>query len=871
MASTKVVQRSFTGGEICPDMFGRFDDLKYANGLEKAENFIVLPQGPIENRAGFAHVAEVKDSTKRVRLIPFAYNVDQTMIIELGDKYARFHTAGKPLMNAEGTAPYEIVTPWAEADLFEIGYVQSADVMTLVHRAYPPQEIRRYSYQDWRIAKCDFDVKLSKPSNAKAVRETEAASDQNAEKYKFKYAVSALSADKLTESEPAYTDEVTANLYAYGTTVKISWSAVSGAAFYRVYKCQGGLYGLIGDTEELSIIDDDIDPDMSITPRRYDDVFNSMRGIVSVQVTDGGSGYARSFKDMLISGNTFQGSEEERTLNGVTFTSMYQRDDTWLYREGTYTGGTVTGYYASVRGNHTVNNFFFNSGGWSDGRIAYSDKHATLTGKIRMSINEAHPSMDDVSSADIELIVEDSTGTGAVLRPVVTNGVITAVNVVQGGRNYTNPTIRVVSEKGSGAKFKITVGTGGDYPAAVGYFEQRRCFAGMANDPQRIVMTRSGTEDDFSYSLPTRDDDRISQQIAVNEFNDIRHLVSLSQLLLMTAGAEVRISPMNSDALTPSSFSARPQSYLGCSTVRPVMVNNNVIYAAARGGHVREFAYQDAAGGYVSGDLCLRSSHLFDFKTIVDMALMKAPTPIVWCVSSDGSLLGLTYIPEQQVGAWHRHTTAGSFESIATVSEGDQDYLYAVVQRTINGEAKRFVERLSTRQFYNVKDAFFVDCGGTYRGDPATEISGLDWLEGETVAILADGAVQPPQDVTGGKITLAQPASVVHVGLPYSSEAKTLPVVLETVQGAGMGITKNVYKAHLRVYNASGVEVGPTFDELTEYKQRTTESPGTPPALKTGEIEVAIRPAWDQDGVICIRQEDPLPLKVLSLALELGV
>ena len=124
-----------------------------------------------------------------------------------------------------------------------------------------------------------------------------------------------------------------------------------------------------------------------------------------------------------------------------------------------------------------------------------------------------------------------------------------------GRAHHTNPTIRVVSEKGSGAKFKITVGTGGDYPAAVGYFEQRRCFAGMANDPQRIVMTRSGTEDDFSYSLPTRDDDRISQQIAVNEFNDIRHLVSLSQLLLMTAGAEVRISPLNSDALTPSSFS----------------------------------------------------------------------------------------------------------------------------------------------------------------------------------------------------------------------------------------------------------------------------------------------------------------------------
>jgi len=178
---------------------------------------------------------------------------------------------------------------------------------------------------------------------------------------------------------------------------------------------------------------------------------------------------------------------------------------------------------------------------------------------------------------------------------------------------------------------------------------------------------------------------------------------------------------------------------------------------------------------------------------------------------------------------------------------------------------------MSSCQISNIADAFFVDCGGTYRGDPATEISGLDWLEGETVAILADGAVQPPQDVTGGKITLAQAASIVHVGLPYTADAKTLPVVLETVAGAGMGVTKNVYKAHLRVYNSSGVLVGPTFEELTEYKQRTTESPGTPPDLKTGEIEIAFRPTWTQDGTICIRQADPLPLKVLSLALELGV
>lgn len=904
MASTKVVQRSFTGGEICPDMFGRFDDLKYANGLEKAENFIVLPQGPIENRAGFAHVAEVKDSTKPVRLIPFAYNTSQTMIIELGDKYARFHTEGQTLMNAEGTAPYEIVTPWSADDLFDLHYVQSADIMTLVHRNYAPHEIRRYSYQDWRCVACNFDRKIANPTSVNAVRHTQAADDKNADRYHFRYKVAAMSADKISESEaveasyPGGSSEgVEANLYAYGTTVKVSWDPVDGATFYRVYKCQGGLFGFIGDTEDTYIIDDDNDPDMSITPRRYDDVFKSDGGIQSVNVLTQGSGYTSGRQgigayipetEFVITYTRHVDWEGRRSTEPyISYAYANKPDETPLTWEVYIydANGTGSGAAVQVQTRTVVEPYVYGGYNWKKTTYftgytvtnygsGYTKPMLKIQGVFWCGYANKHPIVwetDLPTVSHAQILVTDSTGTGAELVPVIEGGKVVNVTVRNPGRGYTNPTIKIIGNTGSGATFKANLGSGGDYPAAVGYFEQRKCFAGMAGDPQRIVMTRSGTEDDFSYSLPTRDDDRISQQIAVTEFNDIRHLVSLSQLLLMTAGAEVRISPLNSDALTPSSFGARPQSYVGCSNVMPVMVNNNVIYAAARGGHVREFAYQDTAGGYVSGDLCLRSSHLFDFKSIVDMALQKAPTPIVWFVSSDGSLLGLTYIPEQQVGAWHRHTTRGTFESVACVTEGDQDSVYVVVQRNIVGQTKRFIERMSSRQISNIADAFFVDCGGTYRGDAVTEVSGLDWLEGETVSILADGAVQPPQDVTGGKIHLSQPASVVHVGLPYTADAKTLPVVLETVAGAGMGVTKNVYKAHLRVYNSSGVLVGPTFDELTEYKQRTTESPGTPPNLKTGEIEVGIRPTWSQDGTICIRQTDPLPLKVLSLALELGV
>lgn len=685
MASTKVLQRGFGGGEQSPQMYGRIDDPKYQTGLEVCRNFICLPQGPIQNRPGFEYVAETKFADKKCRIIPFVFNLRQTFVIELGDKYARFHTRGGTLMNGE--VPYEIQTPWEEKDLFDLHYTQSNDVVTIVHPNYAPREIRRYSNTDWRLVQCSFGTSLKTPTNVKAERVSQAADDSNKDKYTFQYKVSCLNADKSEESAASNSVSVTANLYAYGTTVKISCDAVEGAAFYRFYKNQGGLYSYIGDSETTSIIDDNIGPNTSITPRRFDETIKE-----------------------------------------------------------------------------------------------------------------------------------------------------------------------------------------GNWPAAVGYFEQRKVFAGFTQDPQRIVMTASSTESDLSYSLPTQDTDRINFRIASREFNQIQHIVPLAQLMLLTTGAEMRVSPLNSDAITPSSISVRPQSYIGTDTVQPVIVNNNVIYASARDGHLRELAYQYSAGGYVAGDLCLRSAHLFDFRRVKDMALYKAPVPIVWAVSSDGRLLGLTYIPEQQIGSWHRHDTDGAFESCACISEDDEDRLYVVTQREMNGKSVRFIERMSSMQFENLSDAFFVDCGATYRGDPVSTVGGLSWLEGQKVAILADGAVVPQQTVVNGQIKLSVPASIITIGLPYESDAKTLPAIIND-SSYGLGRNKNVSRVTLKVYRTSGIFVGPSFDDdvLVEYKQRTTEPCGAPPAMVSGDVSIRLIPDWTDTGSICIRQADPLPLTLLSYALDLSV
>lgn len=781
-------QRAFNGGEVSPSMFARIDDGKYQTGMALCKNFLIEPQGPIVMRPGFKYVNHTKHAGKKARLIPFNFSILQTMVLELGERYVRFHTQGQTVLGNNGQ-PYEIETPYIEADLFDIHYVQSADVMTLVHPNYPPKELRRYGATDWRLVDIKFGSSLSAPTGLSA-SQTINKDVTNPTDYKRTYAVTALLADGTEESVRSSSVTIDCNPYGDGSYNTITWNAVTGAGLYRVYRDQGGIWAYVGQTDTTKIIDENISPDASITPPIYDDAFKQAKGIKSITVTAGGSGY--------------------RVFDGGLELKRYDLVSKNLYAQYHHGGDT---FYPQLR---------------------------------------------------VEII--DPTGSGAQVTPVVRDGAIVAINVRSGGQGYTSPKVVITSTTGSGASATASVDSVGDYPGAVSYFEQRRWFGGTYTRPNNLWATRPGTESDMSYSLPSQDDDRIAVRVAAREANRILHIVPLAQLMLMTGAAEWRVSPLNSDAITPESMSVRPQSYVGASNVQPLVIGSSMIYGAGRGGHLRELGYNYEAGGYISGDVCLRAPHLFDNLKIVDLAYSKAPSPIVWAVSSSGKLIAMTYVPEQQVGGFSTVETAGSIESVCVVAEGDEDICYVEVLRTIGGKPVRFVERMSERQYSELKECIFVDCAGTYRGEARTEIAGLSWLEGETVNILADGAVEPPQVVKDGKITLTYPAEVVHVGLPFTADMKTLPVAMALQDGSyGSGHKKNVREVFFRVVNSSGTQAGPSFDKLAEYPARSTEFAGSAPDPITDEVGFQIQPQWSQGGQVCVRQKYPLPLRIVSM------
>lgn len=1059
MPTTRTFNRSFAGGELSPEMFGRIDDQKFQTGAAKLRNFIALPQGPAVNRPGTKFVRAVKDSTKKTRLIPFTYSTTQTMVLEFGEGYIRFHTQGETLLAGTGAAyngatpyvvgdmvsyggsnyycilastgnlptnvtywflisspAYEIPSPYLEADLFGIHHVQSSDVLTLVHPNYAPRELRRLGATKWTLVKIPFVPSVTTPSgvavtasrgeafNINSITLANPGSITLSSAHQFvvgdsvyisgvggmtqladgfyvvntsatpvlsvknyttgvpvnttaftaytsggtieygskifdivnSYVVTAIGANGVDESLASTSASVTNNLYVNGAFNTITWSSVSGAIRYNIYKIQSGLYGYIGQTQALSFTDDNIAPDMGITTPIYDTTFYE-NGIVSVPVTNGGTGYGTT-----ITGGSFS------AVTVVSGGTGYSGTPTLTVSDPTGTGAvfTVTLSFGVITtigitnagSNYTAPIFVLADGG---------------AGPVTKAV--LAPVLSPVVRGAVVLAVTDATGTGAAVSAEVTGGVITKVNVTSPGSNYTAPVVTVTTASGgSSAAFGTAVLSGLNYPGAVSYFEQRRVFAGTTNSPQQLWMTRSGTESDMSYRLPVKDDDRISFKVAAREANTIRHIVPLQQLMLLTSAAEWRVSPVNSDAITPTTISVRPQSYIGANNVQPSIVNNSMVYCAARGGHVRELGYSWQSNGYITGDLSLRAAHLFDNYEISDMCYSKSPHPLIWFISSTGYLLGLTYVPEQQIGAWHWHDTDGTFESCANVAEGAEDHVYVVVKRTVNGNSVRYVERMASNAFDSIDDCFFVDSGLTYDGNnttattvtvsggtlwgptelltitastsifayPATtdvgdafvftatdgtqyrltiegcssttvvqarsdkvlaaafrnvpisngafarnSVGGLSHLEGKTVSILADGAVMPSKVVVGGSVSIDRAAVKIHVGLQYFSDLQTLPLAIN-IEAFGQGRVKNINQAWVRVFQSSGLFVGPTADKLTEAKMRTNEPYGSPPSLRSDEISVNITPTWAQSGQIYIRQADPLPLTVVGVTIE---
>jgi hypothetical protein len=154
MARVAVQLTNFTGGELSPRLDGRNDLQKYSTGCKTLENMIIFPHGSAARRSGTQYVAEVKDSSKETRLIPFEFSTTQTYILEFGNQYIRFYKDDGQILSSG--SPYEISSPYLEAELFDIKFAQSADVMYICHPNHAARKLARTGHTSWTLTEVEF-------------------------------------------------------------------------------------------------------------------------------------------------------------------------------------------------------------------------------------------------------------------------------------------------------------------------------------------------------------------------------------------------------------------------------------------------------------------------------------------------------------------------------------------------------------------------------------------------------------------------------------------------------------------------------------------------------------------------------------------
>ncbi|MDR1398270.1 MAG: hypothetical protein LBJ14_11155 [Desulfarculales bacterium] len=409
----------------------------------------------------------------------------------------------------------------------------------------------------------------------------------------------------------------------------------------------------------------------------------------------------------------------------------------------------------------------------------------------------------------------------------------------------------------------------GDYPALTCFYQQRLCFASSYNQPQTVWMSRSGNFENFSGNIPVRDDDAIDITLASNKVSMPAWLTVLRSLVAGTGNDIWDISAGSGGVLTAKDAAATLQSNRGCAYVPAIAVSNQIIFVVRGGRKVSVAGYDFGADSYIDSDISVYAAHLFSGRQVRRMAYQSAPYSVVWLLMSDGQLLSLTYIQEHQICAWATHNTEGKIIDLCVLPGASQDILFVLVKRGGNYCLERMELEFEEDSTVN---AFFVDSGVTYQGPPARTLRGFPHLEGMKVKILADGAVVPDRTVENGSVTLDYPASTVHIGLQYSAGLETLPLQFVSAPGSTAGRKKRISAMDIMFYKTATCQIGHGgSDKTVPLKWRTVEPYGAPVNLLTVNKYEYINTGWDDEVNVYIKSDQPLPLTVLGLNLQVEV
>lgn len=917
-----LLQPAFTGGEISAEVANRVDLDKYQLAVLQAYNCLIKPHGPIYRRPGMKYMARTKYSDKACILVPFNGTDSTDYLLEIGEKYIRVHKNGLYIN-------IEVMTPYTADMLQDLRFVQSADTMFIASGKYPVKQLARYSDTDWRFA--DFEItdmyfdESTSLENYSGISYTVPGTYQFQPTVTGEYQIDIAGAGGGGGGGVRYSKSGNHGHHYYcvgggaggnGERI-IKTVTLSKDTSYTVTVGSGGAGG--GGTGRYGTASNGGDGENStacgLTGRggtggsggsrvSIGDSYESTRGVQGTTYGAGGGGIGgvagTKYKDnvgkagadgwakILYTGN------KELTPSGTT-------GDITLTSNKNIFAGSKPGAYIKLKQEIASKTVSTSNGTTERVRVGENWKvisHGTWSGSFAIEKSDdgeswkeyrKYTSKDDYNPSESGSVTEP-----VFLRAVctITSGTCTvdltamaynAEGVVKLTEITSDSTAKAHVEKELGSTDMTTNFLWGawseefGYPQTLCFFQDRLCFGGTKKQPYMVWMSRTGDYGNFSVekaSGTVTDDSAVALAFVSRKQFKILHLIASTDLIVLTAGNEWTVS--GSDTVTPSKAVPKMQTTRGCSTVEPLMIGGRIVFVQGRGSTVRDMAYSYETDSYGGNDLTLLAKHIIENVQIVDSAYKQEPDSTIYFVRSDGTMACLSYIMEQKVYAWSTIETQGKIEAVAAVQEGDEDIIYLVVKREINGVTVRNIEYLAKNpaKSNNPDDYIMLDNAIEYstaeKSSGETEIDAAE-LAGEKVTVIGDGRMYSGLTVSqDGAVTL--PAAVQHafIGLPYRSIVELPNVEIRTGDGTMQGRKKQISNCILRLSNSLGGMVGPDINtmDLMNFDEQNAVSDIK---LFTGDKHMTLPiGGFNNEGRVIIVTDEPYPFNLLAVVREVS-
>lgn len=419
------------------------------------------------------------------------------------------------------------------------------------------------------------------------------------------------------------------------------------------------------------------------------------------------------------------------------------------------------------------------------------------------------------------------------------------------------------------------------YPSAVGFHEGRLWWAGKG----KIWGSVSDAYESFDPDTEG-DSGPLNRSIASGPVDTIKWMMSLSRLLVGTAGREIQCKTSSlEEPLTPTNFNLRDISTQGSANVQAIKIDKRALFTQQGGTRVEEIGFSGDSQDLETADRTILVPEVGE-PSIVRMAVQRQPDTRVHCVrgSTDGRVAVLVSDPAENVAAWVDVETGdanginGVVEEVAVLPGTVEDAVYYVVKREINGSTKRYLERWGLESeakggsTNKIADSFLVQ-----NSTATTTVSGLDHLVGSSVIAWGSSKDLGSYTVSStGTITLSEASTFACVGLPYTAWFKSAKLA-RTADGRSTLIQKKKVN-HLGIVMANVHQRGLSFGPATS----TSVYPLDPlPALKDGtaastdavhtvydEASFAFPGSWDTDSRVVLKAVAPRPVTVLGMVVN---